>query len=55
MSERPVVVLDLDGVIIRSNFVKHRAMLAMFAEYPDKCPAVDAYILANGVLRRFAW
>lgn len=52
MSERPVVVLDLDGVIIRSNYVKHRAMLAMFADYPDKCAAVDAYILANGGVAR---
>jgi phosphoglycolate phosphatase-like HAD superfamily hydrolase len=53
MRRRPVVVLDLDGVIIQSNFVKHRAMLAMFADYPDKWAAVDAYILANhGVARR---
>lgn len=52
MSERPVVVLDLDGVIIRSNFVKHKAMLAMFADHPDKCAAVDAYILANGGVAR---
>jgi len=52
MSERPVVVLDLDGVIIQTNFIKHRAMLAMFAEYPDKCAAIDAYILANGGVAR---
>jgi phosphoglycolate phosphatase-like HAD superfamily hydrolase len=52
MSEAPVVVLDLDGVIIRSNFVKHKAMLAMFADHPDKCAAVDAYILANGGVAR---
>ncbi|MDP1888259.1 hypothetical protein [Polaromonas sp.] len=39
-----MVVLDLDGVIIKSNFVKHRAMLAMFADYPDKGAAVDAYM-----------
>ena len=52
MSGRPVVVLDLDGVIIKSNFVKHRAMLAMFADYPDKWAAVDAYILGNGGVAR---
>jgi phosphoglycolate phosphatase-like HAD superfamily hydrolase len=52
MSERPVAVLDLDGVIIRSNFIKHRAMLALFADYPDKCAAVDAYIVANGGVAR---
>jgi phosphoglycolate phosphatase-like HAD superfamily hydrolase len=53
MSERFVVVLDLDGVICRSNFIKHRAMLALFADCPDKYAAVDAYIFANrGVARR---
>jgi phosphoglycolate phosphatase-like HAD superfamily hydrolase len=53
MSERPVVVLDLDGVIIKSNFIKHRAMLAMFADFPGKYAAINAYILANrGVARR---
>jgi phosphoglycolate phosphatase-like HAD superfamily hydrolase len=52
MSRRPVVVLDLDGVIIKSNFLKHGAMLAMFADYPDKWTAVGAYILGNGGVSR---
>lgn len=52
MSGTPVVVLDLDGVIIKSNFVKHRAMLAMFDDHPDKRAAIDAYILANGGVAR---
>jgi len=51
-NKEPVVVLDLDGVIIKSNFVKHRAMLAMFNDYPDKRTAVDAYILNNGGVAR---
>lgn len=51
-TRKPVVVLDLDGVIIRSNFVKHRSMLALFADYPDKCAAIDAYILDNGGVAR---
>jgi len=52
MSGRPVVVLDLDGVIIKSNLLKYKAMLAMFADYPDKLAAVDAYILGNGGVAR---
>ena len=52
MSGRPVVVLDLDGVIVKSNLVKYKAMLAMFADYPDKLAAVDAYILGNGGVSR---
>jgi phosphoglycolate phosphatase-like HAD superfamily hydrolase len=52
MSKRCVVVLDLDGVICRSNVVKHRAMLALFADCPDKYAAIDAYVLANRGLAR---
>lgn len=52
MNGKPVVVLDLDGVIIKSNFVKHRAMLALFADHPEKLATVDAYILANGGVAR---
>jgi beta-phosphoglucomutase-like phosphatase (HAD superfamily) len=52
MSEKPVVVLDLDGVIIKSNFVKYRVMLDMFANHPEKTAAIDAYILANGGVAR---
>lgn len=52
MSKERVVVLDLDGVIIKSNFIKHSVMLAMFADYPDKYAAIDAYILSNGGVAR---
>lgn len=43
MSGRSVVVLDLDGVIIKLNLLKYKAMLAMFADYPDKLAAIAAY------------
>lgn len=52
MSGRPVVVLDLDGVIVKSNFLKHRAMLSMFAEYSGKQDAISDYILGNGGVSR---
>jgi phosphoglycolate phosphatase-like HAD superfamily hydrolase len=52
MKGSPVVVLDLDGVIVKSNFVKYRAMRAMFTEYPDKYAAIDAYILNHGGVAR---
>ncbi|WP_026688038.1 hypothetical protein [Azovibrio restrictus] len=44
MSGRPVVVLDLDGVIIKLNLLKYKAM---FADYPDKLAAIAADILGN--------
>jgi len=44
MSGRPVVVLDLDGVIIKLNLLKYKAM---FADYPDKLAAIAADILGK--------
>ena len=50
---RPVaVVLDLDGVILKSNFIKHQAMLSLFADRRTEQDAISAYILANGGVRR---
>jgi beta-phosphoglucomutase-like phosphatase (HAD superfamily) len=46
------VVLDLDGVIVKSNFVKHDAMLSLFDAYPEKHHQISSYILANGGVRR---
>gem|GEM_PF-175208 len=46
------VVLDLDGVIVKSNFVKHDAMLSLFDGYPEKQHQISSYILANGGVRR---
>lgn len=52
MIEEPVVVLDLDGVIVRSNLIKYRAMSALFEDHPEKRAAIDAYILAHGGVAR---
>jgi hypothetical protein len=46
------VVLDLDGVIVKSNFVKHDAMLSLFDAYTEKHHQISSYILANGGVRR---
>lgn len=46
------VVFDLDGVIVRTNFVKHAAMLSLFADHPDQRGAVSAFILSNGGVPR---
>lgn len=47
-----VVVLDMDGVIVRSNGIKHRAMLALFDDAPAQRAAIDAYIHAQGGVAR---
>ena len=46
------VVLDLDGVIIKTNLIKYRAMLSLFAAYPDQQPEISDYILAHGGVPR---
>jgi phosphoglycolate phosphatase-like HAD superfamily hydrolase len=47
-----VVVLDLDGVIVKTNLVKHDAMLSLFADYPDRQSSMSAFILENGGVPR---
>ncbi len=47
-----VVVLDLDGVILKSNFIKHDAMLSLFTAHPKEREAISAFILANGGVPR---
>jgi phosphoglycolate phosphatase-like HAD superfamily hydrolase len=46
------LVFDLDGVIIRTNFVKHAAMLSLFADHPDQQPAISEFILSKGGVPR---
>ncbi len=46
------IVLDLDGVIIRSNFIKYRAMLSLFTHYSDLQAYISEYILAHGGVSR---
>ena len=48
------VVFDLDGVIVKTNFVKYAAMLSLFAEHPQQQGVIGEYILANGGVPRRA-
>ena len=52
MLHAQVVVLDLDGVIVKSNLIKYRAMLSLFAAQPEHTAAISAFILANGGVPR---
>lgn len=47
-----VIVLDFDGVIIKSHVAKRRAMLDMFRDHPEKVAQIDAYILSHGGVAR---
>lgn len=47
-----IVVLDLDGVILKTNLIKYRAMLSLFAEYTDQHETISTYILAQGGVPR---
>lgn len=47
-----VIVLDFDGVIIKSHVAKRRAMLAMFSDHQEKSAEIDAYILSHGGVAR---
>ncbi|MCX6045411.1 MAG: HAD hydrolase-like protein [Chloroflexi bacterium] len=49
---RSVVVLDLDGVILKTNLIKYRAMLALFSEYSELQSHISEYILARGGVPR---
>ena len=46
------IVLDLDGVILRTNDAKYRAMLGLFESYPAKTTAISQFILRNGGVPR---
>ena len=46
------VVLDLDGVILKTNRINYRALLSLFAAYPDQQPRISDYILAHGGIPR---
>ncbi len=47
-----IAVLDLDGVILKTNLIKYRAMLSLFAEYPEQRETISEYILAQGGVPR---
>lgn len=46
------VVLDLDGVIVKTNFVKHAAMLSLFDDFPEQRGPISEFILSNGGVPR---
>ena len=48
------IVFDLDGVIVKTNLVKHAAMLSLFADHPEQQSAISKFILANGGVARRA-
>ncbi len=47
-----VFVLDLDGVILRTNLLKHDAMLSLVSQECTDHQAVSQYILDSGGIRR---
>lgn len=46
------VVFDLDGVIVKTNFVKHAVMLSLFEEHPAQRDVISEFILSNGGVPR---
>lgn len=48
------LVFDLDGVIVKTNFVKHAAMLSLFDDFPEQRGAISEFILSNGGVPRRA-
>jgi phosphoglycolate phosphatase-like HAD superfamily hydrolase len=49
---RPPIVLDLDGVVLQTNFFKHSAMLSLFEVDERRKTEISEYILSNGGVRR---
>jgi phosphoglycolate phosphatase-like HAD superfamily hydrolase len=47
-------VFDLDGVIVKTNLVKHAAMLSLFADHPEQQGEISEFILSNGGVPRRA-
>ena len=45
-------VLDMDGVLFRTNDAKYRAMLGLFEGHPEKTTAISQFILRNGGVPR---
>jgi phosphoglycolate phosphatase-like HAD superfamily hydrolase len=46
------LAFDLDGVIVKTNYVKYAAMLSLFADHPEQQGAIGEFILANGGVPR---
>ena len=45
-------ILDMDGVILKTNRTKHRAMLALFSSFPQYRERISQYILDRNGVRR---
>ena len=52
LSAASAIVLDMDGVLLRTNDAKYRAMLGLFEDHPGKAPAISQFILRNGGVPR---
>ena len=48
----PAIALDMDGVLLKSNDAKARAMLELFQEYSTKTNGISQFILRNGGVPR---
>ncbi|MEZ4684473.1 MAG: hypothetical protein R2932_60695 [Caldilineaceae bacterium] len=46
------VVLDLDGMILKTNLITYRAMLSWLATYPDQQTEISDDSLAHGGIPR---
>jgi phosphoglycolate phosphatase-like HAD superfamily hydrolase len=46
------IALDMDGVLLKSNDAKARAMLELFQEYPAKTNEISQFVLRNGGVPR---
>jgi phosphoglycolate phosphatase-like HAD superfamily hydrolase len=46
------IALDMDGVLLRTNDSKYRAMLGLFERYPAKTTAISQFILRSGGVPR---
>ena len=42
----------MDGVILKTNLTKYRAMLALFSSFPDHRERISQYILDRNGVRR---
>ena len=46
------IALDMDGVLLRTNDAKYRAMLGLFERHPAKTTAISQFILRSGGVPR---
>jgi len=51
-SAASAIVLDMDGVLLRTNDAKYRAMLGLFEGHPEKTTAISQFILRSGGVPR---